>query len=53
MDKADIFQLYGRFERVVKWLKYFIIIGVCVLMIVINVGGEYDILLRIRYGAVC
>ena len=33
----------------VKWLKYFIIIGVCVLMIIINVGGEYNILLRIRY----
>ncbi|ERF68588.1 hypothetical protein EPUS_04686 [Endocarpon pusillum Z07020] len=31
-------QLYGRLERVVKWLKYFIIIGVCVLMIIINVG---------------
>lgn len=41
-DGADIPQLYGRLERIVKWSKYIIILGVCVLMILINVGGEQD-----------
>ena len=39
-DRPDISQLYGRFERVVKWCKYFIILGLCALMVVVNVGGK-------------
>ncbi|MCJ1417616.1 Cationic amino acid transporter 2 [Xylographa parallela] len=31
-------KIYGRLERVVKWLKILLIIAVCVIMIIINVG---------------
>ncbi|MCJ1379437.1 Cationic amino acid transporter 2 [Xylographa soralifera] len=31
-------RIYGRLERVVKWLKIMLIIALCVLMIMINVG---------------
>ena len=31
---------YGQLERAVKLIKYFVLIAVCVLMIVVNVGGK-------------
>ncbi|KAI9751513.1 MAG: Cationic amino acid transporter 2 [Lichina confinis] len=31
-------RLYGRFERMIKWFKFVLIIGLCVLMIVIKAG---------------
>ena len=37
-------QIYGRLERVVKWLKIMLIIALCVIMIMINVGGKYLVL---------
>ena len=35
-----LIKIYGGLERVVKWLKIMLIVGLCVLMIMINVGGE-------------
>jgi hypothetical protein len=33
-------QMYGNLERGVKWLKFLLILGLCVLMIAVNVGCE-------------
>lgn len=33
-------QTYGRLERVVKWFKILLIIGLCILMIMVNLGRK-------------
>ena len=49
--ESNVQQLYGRFERVIKWFKLVLIVGVCVLAIVIRAGGRSIIVTRdLFYG---